>query len=136
MKNKLPVIAVLCVASFASCKKMETLNSKKSVVQSKAAHIPTGFNWQNSRTIKFVVNITDTRYGNQMHVLSLYNGDPASKGILISQGAANNQVAFESSVYLTKLATSVYIVKTAPDNSTSVSRINVGETDIVTSISK
>lgn len=134
MKSNLPLITILCISAFTSCKKFDTL--KKSVPLANGLSIQKGFQWQNSRNISFAVNVTDTRFGSSMHMISIYDGDPAAGGRLVSKGAATVKTAFASRIYLTRQLAAVYVVKKAPDHTTSVSKIELTSTNISISISK
>ncbi len=138
MKITLPLLALASLTAFASCKKIEKFKSPVKAIErtTNSLKVPVGFTWENSRNVHFAVNVSDTRYGTALHMISIYNGDPKAGGILLTKGSASNSETFISRIYLSKQILAVYIVKTSPDNSTVISKVAVGTADVVTTMGK
>lgn len=132
MRHLLTLSLLLCLFALASCRKSDAL--VKAQFSSSSILVPGGFHWQNSRNIGITVNNTDTRFGGIMHQVALYNGDPAQNGKLLATGSATNTSPFVSRIYLPFTVSSIYIVKTAPDNSISMLIVTLNGISITTSI--
>lgn len=130
VKRIIPVL--LIVFSVGACKKFERI--KYNQTSTNDIIVPIGFTWETSRNIKINVKNTDSRFGNSIHQISLYDGDPAGSGKLMSTGSASNTSSFLSRIYLSYQISTIYILKTAPDNSTKTMKLNVGNGDLETSI--
>ena len=87
--------------------------------------VPKGFNWESSRNVDFTIRISDTRFDDMLHSISIYDGNPLAGGKLLSKGAASLNEAFRSIIYIPKTIRTVYIVKTSPDNSSITESIEV-----------
>lgn len=128
MINKFLVISFLSFMALASCKRIETLKGKsKGTI---GLVVPVNFEWKSSRNIKFIVNVSDRRFGNLIHMITLYDGDPALGGKLLSKGASSTANPFITSIYLSNQFTAVYLVKTAPNNSSITTKVPVGIEDV------
>lgn len=134
MRNNLLAAALIGTFALASCQKTESLSRKTNALGTNAITPPTGFTWENSRNIKFTVSITDRQYGSSMFMVTIYDADPAAGGKVLAKGSATMSSSFVSEVYLSKQITSVYIVKTAPDNSSVTTKMVVGNADVTVSI--
>lgn len=88
--------------------------------------VPVGFNWETSRNVSFKTAITDTRFATLAHQISLYTADPANGGVILAQGSATLQQAFEALVYVPTTVKSVFVVKTSPDNSRFTTTVDIG----------
>jgi len=75
------------------------------------------------KDIYFEVNITDMRFSKAIHVVSIYDADPALNGKLLARGSASISSAFSTKIYLPNTVKEVFIVKTAPDNSSSSQKV-------------
>ncbi len=134
MKINLLMVMSLSLLFANSCKK-ESVNPIPNVINAtNDIKSPSGFTWESSRNINFTVTLTDTRFQDLMHVISIYDGDPNAGGNLLLKGSTSIKTAFKGKVYLSKLVLQVYIVKNSPDNSKVTQIIQVGATDISTSI--
>ena len=125
---------MLIAVTLASCQKTAPLAIKAVKFGTNAIVVPTGFTWENSKTITLTTAVTDTRFGNVMHIISVYDADPASGGHLLAKGSASNTNAFVSNFSLSKKFTSVFVVKTAPDNSTVSMQVSATAGKISSSI--
>lgn len=114
--------------AIPSCKKTDNNQTVGTTVYNTVNDItvPTGFNWESSRTVPFSVSITDERFSTANHTIAIYDGDPFNGGSLLAKGSANTSTGFSTNLYLAKTINEVYIVKTSPDNSMIVSKVNVG----------
>ncbi len=132
MNKLLPALTFICLISFTSCARIEKFKSTSRPFSS--LKVPLGFNWKNSRYINITVNISDTRFGNSLYTLAVYNGDPKAGGKLMVSGAASNSAAYETRINLSNQISFIYIVKTSPDNSTVNSKIAVGTASVNTTM--
>lgn len=131
--NKFLLLAV-CIFSLAatSCKKdAETSGGGE---RAEELVIPAAFDWGTSRDVNFSVSITDARFENRLHIISIYAGDPAKGGALLSKGSATLTNAFNTRVYLPNPLKEVYIEKTAPDGSSITNAVEVTSTNVSLSI--
>ncbi|PQJ10455.1 hypothetical protein CJD36_010795 [Flavipsychrobacter stenotrophus] len=127
MKQKLLLAALFCAIAIPSCRKTDNNPVGGNVYNSvNDITAPTGFNWESSRMVPFVISITDARFSTANHSIAIYNGDPFNGGSLLTKGSANTGSSFTSNLSLAKTINEVYIVKTSPDNSMIVNKVNVG----------
>lgn len=87
-----------------------------------------------SAYVNLNVKVTDTIYKNHLFVIPIYNMDPTTGGILLSRGSASLEVPFSTKIYLFEEVRYVYITKTAFDNSTVSSKVQLVSTEINTSL--
>jgi hypothetical protein len=131
-------LAFVATISVTSCKKLSLQDTVVTPPAPTAPEVivPVGFTWENSRSINFTVNVTDTRFQNMLHVISIYDAAPSAGGVLIAKGSASTISGFKNKLYLSKQISEVYIVKTSPDNSTSIQKVQVGNADIFLSVAE
>lgn len=123
-KNISKLLLALLILGFASCQKtQETIDG--TVENMSDLKIPVGFTWENSTDIYFDITISDTRFGDALHVVSIYDADPGLNGKLLSKGSASVKAPFSTKLYLANTVKEVFIVKTAPDNSSSMQKVTV-----------
>ncbi|MXV16265.1 LruC domain-containing protein [Hufsiella ginkgonis] len=116
MKRIYAVLLVIAVVAFGSCKK----NNGPEIIEENSFNnlvVPTGFTWKMSREVQFNITLTDTRFNGMASVISIYNADPGTGGVLLSRGVAYANTPFKNKIDLADVITEVYVVKTAPDNS-------------------
>ncbi|HEY1009512.1 MAG: LruC domain-containing protein [Daejeonella sp.] len=123
MVNKRLVLMTILGLFLFSCKKTGQETSDLDSIDKLV--VPAGFNWENSRDVSFEISVTDTRFQSAVHVISIYDGDPMLGGKLLSKGSASIGNSFATKIYLTNGVKEVYVVKTAPDSSTSTQKIEV-----------
>lgn len=128
MKNQFITVIVLCVFILGSCKKIESIRRRSRGTLSLV--VPANFDWKSTRTIKFLVSLSDQRFGNSVNMIAIYDGDPESGGKLLSKGAATTTTPFATRIALSNHLTSVFLVKTAPDNTSLTTKIGVNIADI------
>lgn len=127
MKRTLLFVALAISATLPSCKKNgNDNNSVKTYNSVNDISVPSGFNWESSRQVPFNISITDDRFSTANHTIAVYNGDPFNGGELLAKGTANTSNAFATSLYIAKTITDVYLVKTSPDNSMIVKKVELG----------
>ncbi|MES2380307.1 MAG: LruC domain-containing protein [Bacteroidota bacterium] len=103
-----------CLPSVESAKEQPNNNN---VSNMNDLVVPIGFTWQNSRDVNFNIGITDTRFQEAVHVVSVYDANPLVGGNLIARGSATLSTPLAAQLNLANTLKSVYIVKTSPDNS-------------------
>ena len=122
MKRILTLILLTALGVSTSCQKQDAL--EETVVKDMTKlQVPSGFSWESSKDIYFEVNITDMRFSKAIHVVSIYDADPALNGKFLARGSASISSAFSTKIYLPNTVKEVFIVKTAPDNSSSSQKV-------------
>ena len=124
MKKLLNLILLFFLAGLSSCEKKNTA-VEGTVSNMSDLKIPAGFTWENSKDIYFDITITDNRFNDAVHVVSIYDADPALNGKLLSKGSASLKIPFATKVYLPNTVKEVFIVKTAPDNTSSIQKVPI-----------
>ena len=132
MTRKLILGAYFFVLLFTSCKKIGL--KKENAATIATTTFPTYFNWNNSRSIKLTLNITDIQFGDLKHIICVYDGDPAAGGNILTKGSASLKTAFVTTLSLTKTVSSIYIHKTSPNNSKSIVKVDAGTADLTISL--
>lgn len=136
-QSKLLLLICTCFSVFSCAKSVVvTPLDPATITSTKQVIVPQNFNWQNSRIINFTVSVTDTRFQNAVHVIAIYDGDPFNGGQLLSRGSATTALAFKTSINISNIITTVYIVKTSIDNSTVSQKITITTKNITTSIGR
>ena len=133
MKKQILSIALISAICICSCKKatlLETANDGKAPTSTNDIKVPTGFAWATSSNVNFTVNVTDARFANSIHIISIYVGDPSNGGLLIAKGSASLGTAFKCKLSVDKQVKQVYIIKTSPDNSSTTQQVQVSSTDL------
>lgn len=135
MKKNLLTLVVITSVLMVSCLK-SSLPTPINQITGKTSDliVPKDFTWENSKTINFTINLTDTRFKGTMQVIAIYNGDPKSGGIIISKGSGIPGGTFLSKLYISNQITEVYITKTAADGSKITRKVLLSSANITTSI--
>jgi hypothetical protein len=124
MRKFLNLIIIVFIAGLSSCEKKDSA-FEGTVSNMSDLKIPVGFTWENSKDIYFDITITDNRFNDALHVVSIYDADPALNGKLLSKGSASLKTPFATKVYLPNTVKEVFIVKTAPDNTSSIQKVPI-----------
>lgn len=111
-----------------SCKK-DGLTSEEAGSTSEIT-VPGEFDWATSRDINFSIAVTDARFGNKIHVMTIYDGDPANEGKPLSKGSATLTSAFNTRIYLPVTLPEVYVTKTAPDGSKVTTKVLISSAQV------
>lgn len=127
MSKYLLSILTLSALFFTSCQKSDITEQAENTTE---LVVPASFNWGTSRDVNFNVSITDSRFANSIHVISIYAGDPANGGSLLSKGSATLIAAFNTKIYLPSTLNEVYVVKTSPDGSTVSDKVAITSTQL------
>ncbi|MEA5405754.1 LruC domain-containing protein [Arcicella sp. DC2W] len=77
--------------------------------------VPAGFDWKTSRDVNFNISISDIRFKNSLHVVSVYGADPSTGAVALSKGAASPSSPFLTKISIPSSVKEIYFVKTAPD---------------------
>ena len=128
--KKLLTISLVAACAFMSCNKTTTAGPTTPKTTNDIV-VPTGFNWENSRNVSFVVNITDAKFAGKVHVICVYDGDPANGGKLMLKGSATTSSAYKSTVYLSDQVADIYIACTAPDNVSVIQKATISASNAV-----
>lgn len=127
MKRLSLFVILLCVLFSPSCIKTNNTQPGGKVYNSvNDINVPSGFNWESSRNIPFIVSITDDRFAAAYHTISVYDGNPFAGGNLLAKGSANTAHAYAATLYIARAITEVYVVKTSPDKSMIVQKVALG----------
>lgn len=115
------MIAVVFI--MASCQKelnAPKLNGNLDVKANSVRDIkvPAGFQWNTTREIQVKVQLTESSFGSLYHKVEVFSDDPAKGGRKLAQGSVSMQEAFATKLTIPTAWKEVFIVKTAPDNST------------------
>ncbi|MES2656400.1 MAG: LruC domain-containing protein [Bacteroidota bacterium] len=123
MKKIQTALILIGLLSLASCaRKVESGEPQNTTPNNNVSNmndlvVPAGFTWENSRDVNFNIGITDTRFQEAVHVVSVYDANPLAGGNLIARGSATLSTPFAAQLNLANTLKSVYIIKTSPDNS-------------------
>lgn len=129
MKKELLIIVLFASFIAVSCNK-PTSDALNPAVTTNGIKTPTGFKWENSRTINFTITVTDARFQGMAYLISIYD----SNGSLLSKGSATTSTNYKSKVYISNQSALVYIIKTSPDNSKVMQKVAIGTADVAISI--
>ncbi|RZK74975.1 MAG: LruC domain-containing protein [Pedobacter sp.] len=122
MNKNLLFLFLALTTAVASCKKDNTIEDAANKKISDIV-VPASFAWQTSRDINFSIGISDTRFQNRLHVVAIYLSDPAKGGVPVSKGAASLISPFNTKISIPSTINEAYIVKIAPDGSTSTEKV-------------
>lgn len=133
IKNHLLAVLTLASVFLGACKK-ESAQIGEDTGSLETVSVPDAFSWETSRDVTFNIGVSDTRFQNAIHLISIYDGDPSNGGAIISKGAASLVSAFNVKVSLPSVLSSVYIVKTAPDGSVVSKKVDVTSNTVSLSV--
>ncbi|WP_207425438.1 LruC domain-containing protein [Pedobacter sp. SYSU D00535] len=125
--TKLLILSLLVFLAYA-CVKPPKEEITEEIIED--VEIPSDFSWATSRTIKFDISINDNRFKDASHRISIYRGNPFSGGTVLARGAASETLSFQTSLYLADTLKEVYLLKTAPDLSTSMQKVALNAANI------
>lgn len=132
MKLNCTILFFMFLSYKAVCKEPQVLKLQTvSSIRSKTSEKQAG---SDSRFVNFQVKVTDARYGNKMFVISIYDKDPSQGGVLLSEGSATLELPFLTKIYLYEKIQSVYILRTAFDNSTVSSIVSLDSVNVNVSL--
>lgn len=93
--------------------------------------VPPGFDWENSREVNFEITITDNRFGDATHSISIYDENPLAGGKLISSGSAKISNSFKTKLNIANTLSRVFIAKISPDQSEISKYVEVVTNNII-----
>lgn len=125
MRKILTFIILSATIGFSSCKKDGTGQEETVVQNMNDLKVPATFTWENSKDINFEITITDTRFKEALHVVSIYDADPEQNGKLLAKGSASIIEPFLTKIYIPNVVKEVFVVKTAPDNSSTTQKVTI-----------
>jgi LruC domain-containing protein len=134
MKRILTFIFLATLGVLASCQKQDAVEEVL-VKDINNLQVPSGFSWESSRDVYFELKITDMKFAKSIHVVSIYDADPELNGKLLAKGSASISADFSTKIYLPNTVKEVFVVKTAPDNSTSSQKVSVNSTKLEVQLS-
>lgn len=137
MLKKLLTIMLVAAVAMSSCKKETTQPVTKIAIKSTGQIVvPTGFNWQNSRNLNIKVSIVDATSATAIHVVSIYDNDPAAGGNLISKGAASTLNPYKGKINLSNQIATVFVVNAYANGSRITQKVTAGTAHLNISIGK
>lgn len=125
--------ALFAIIAGVGCKKSKNDSSQKTVDNINNVKVPSGFSWESSQTVAFSATVTDGRFGTAAHSIAIFDGDPYAGGSQLAEGTATTAAPFSVNIYIPKTLTDVYVVKTSPDQSKIVSKVNISGTSVAVS---
>lgn len=134
MKKSLLAIILLCAFTIISCKKQQDDDQLKTQLKMDNLVVPAGFSWETAKDINFKISISDMRFDNAAHIISIYNADPLIGGTLLSRGTASKNTPFESRISIADTRKEVFVVKTSPDNSSITQIVPVDQADLAVTL--
>lgn len=133
MKNKFLLTTIALSIFLSSCKK----DGNEGVIGGGDISnlvVPASFTWQTARDVNFNVAIHDTRFQNALHIVEVFQGDPAKGGTLLAKGAASVTTSFKFKAEIPAGVNEVYLIKTAPDGSKNTQKASVESTQVSLSL--
>lgn len=135
MKKSKNILFFVLLGLLASCTKnvetsKENVTSNNKVTNMSELIAPANFNWQMSREVTFNVSVSDAKFQDAIHMISIYDADPLTGGNLLSRGSASLNTSFVTKLNLANTIKQVFIRKTAPDNSKFDQVIDVRSTNV------
>jgi LruC domain-containing protein len=118
----------------SSCKKDNVAQNTGEQSDLDELAIPAIFSWQTTRDVNFSIGITDARFQNQIHVVAIYLADPTSGAPAISKGAATLTSPFNAKLSIPAGVNEVYVVKFAPDATTTTEKLAVTTNKVSTAL--
>ncbi|MES2829936.1 MAG: LruC domain-containing protein [Bacteroidota bacterium] len=134
MKIILRSVLLASVLFTAACKKDVRIEPKPVSILTGISAAPS-FNWQTSREVSLSISITDGRFLDKLHVISIYLSDPADGGLPLSKGAASISRPFNTKISVPTTINEVYLVKTSPDGLATTSKVALTSNKIAVGIS-
>lgn len=134
MNKKLLTITLGIATLLASCKK-DNVKNELAPTNLTDLVVPADFKWQTSRNITFNVSITDTRFDNKIHVVSIYLSDPNMGALAVAKGSATLGTSFIANISVPSTINEAYVVKTSPDGSTLKEKIELNATKVSVALS-
>jgi len=121
---KIKLLSAILALSFItfSCKKTDDTLPKTNNTGIDNINVSDSFNWNTTNEINFSIGTSDSRFQNLIHVIYIYDADPALGGKILAKGSASLIRPFNTKVSFAKATKDVYILKSAPNG------IKIGET--------
>lgn len=132
---KIKYFSILAIAFLAACKKDDVSVSDfgKSLSE---VNISAQFDWKTTHDVNFSIGVSDSRFADKKHVITIYSGDPGNGGQIILKGSATLVEPYNAKIALPITIAQVYVVKTAPDGSTVSGAVNLTSTNVSVAISE
>lgn len=133
---KIKYLSILAVAFLmTSCQKENTLvdDSGKSLSD---ISVSSQFGWKTTREVNFNLSVSDSRFSNKEHVITIYTANPNNGGQLLAKGSAILISPYNVKLALPTTMSQVYVVKTAPDGTKVSGLIAVNTTKVSAAISE
>lgn len=115
MNIKLLSAALVFAIFSASCKKSSNVPADTDTTGIESIKVSDSFNWSSTNEINFSIGTSDSRFQNLIHVIYIYDQDPAQGGKILAKGSATLIKPFNTKVAFTRATKEVYVVKAAPN---------------------
>jgi hypothetical protein len=73
--KKVIALTLCALVAMSSCKK-EQSSETPAMGTMATLKVPVGFTWENSTDVYLDINVTDSRFGSGLHVVTVYDADP------------------------------------------------------------
>ena len=139
MRKKI-LYLLLGFLSLGACKKSLENKFEQStsgdVVVSKMSEIkvPADFKWELTKMVSVKINLQDNSFGALKHKIQVFLEDPAKSGISLAEGALSLSQEFESELAVPSATSELYIVRTAPDNSKTIEKLQIANNSVALTV--
>ena len=104
------VFGLGCILAISSCTKSNSEYDPNYNPQL-GISIPDGFNWSTTKTVKTVINVSDTYNGKFYYNVNIYSESPTKTSMPIASGVANINEPFVRNITIPASTSKVYIVE-------------------------
>jgi LruC domain-containing protein len=130
MRIKLLSLTFALAILSASCKKNNDLPGNTQTTGIDDIKVSDSFNWSSTNEINFSIGTSDSRFQNLIHVIYIYDQDPAQGGKILAKGAATLIKPFNTKIAFTRATKDVYIVKAAPNGTKTGELVSLNSKNI------
>lgn len=115
MRTKLFLTVLAFALCFASCKKNRDEVSTPEETSIDNIKVSDTFDWSTTQDVNFSIGTSDARFQNLIHVIYIYDMDPAKGGKVLAKGSTTLITPFNTKVTFAKATKTIYVMKVAPD---------------------
>jgi len=107
MKNSFKILVFIAIVFSLSCNK--TIDDSVQPISIDDIIVADDFSWDAYNDIKLIVNVENEKRYEILSRISVYNGNPASGGQLMTVGSSSPDNPFESTIRLPQTLTEIYL---------------------------
>ena len=139
MKKSL-LILLAGTLSLGACKKTledkfeQTNTSEVTVNKMSEIKVPANFKWELTKMVSVKINLEDNSFGSLKHKVQVLLEDPAKSGVSLAEGALSLSQGFESEIAVPSATSELYIVRTAPDNSKTIEKLQISNNTVALTV--